>query len=146
MAADKWLVYDQFMLEKSNGTQDLDTDTFSVILMTSTYTPDLETDTTYAGINANEVTGANGYTSGGITTTPTLTKLSRQITTTFSDVSWTASGGSIVCRYAVIKNNTTGGLVAYSLLDNTPADITVTDTNSLNIDISSNSVYDESRI
>jgi hypothetical protein len=145
MAADAWVAYDQFMLEKSNGTQDLDNDTFSVILMTSTYTPNTATDTTYAGINANEVANGNGYATGGVTRTQTLTKTAGNINFTLTNPAWTASGGNIVARYAVIRNNTSGGLVAYSLLDNTPDDITVVDGNTFTIDIATNTVYDETR-
>ena len=146
MAADAWVVYDQFMLEKSNGTQDLDSDSFSVILMTNGYTPNSASDTTYAGINSNEVGSANGYSSGGIASTATLTKTAGNINFTLANVQWTASGGSIVSRFAVIRNTTTGGIVAYSLLDNTPADVTVTDGNTLSLDIATNTVYDETRV
>jgi len=48
---------------------------------------------------------------------------------------FTAAGGSIVCRFAVIYNWTHADdlLVAFSLLDNSPADVTATNGNTLTI-------------
>lgn len=146
MASSAWTVYDQFMLEKSNGTQDLDSDVFAVILMTVSYTPNSASDVSYAGINANEVANGFGYSTGGVIRAATLTKTAGNINFTLLNPTWTAAGGSILCHYAVIKNNTTGGLVAYSQLDTTPDDVTVGDGNTLTIDIATNSVYDESRV
>lgn len=146
MSAGPWQIYDQFMLEKSNGTQDLDTDIFKVILMLSTYTPDLAADVTYVGIGGDEVATNFGYTQGGKIVAATLTKTSGNINFSSANVDWTASGGSVVCRYAVTINSTTGGLVAYSLLDVTPDDITLTNTNTLTLNISVNDIFDETRV
>lgn len=50
-----------------------------------------------------------------------------------SNPSWTASGGSITARYAVIYE-VGGDVLAFVLLDNAPADVTATDGNPLTID------------
>ena len=50
----------------------------------------------------------------------------------FTAVSWTASGGSIVARFAVLYE-VSGDVLAYCLLDSTPADVTTTAGNTLTI-------------
>jgi len=147
MAAGPWIVYDNFMLEKSNGTQDLSAtgDDFYVILLDSGYTPATTTDATYAGINGDELTTANGYTVGGDQATPSLTKTAGNIKFSLTDVSWAVVTATITAHYAVIRNDTTGGLVGYCLLDSTDADVTIEVGNTLSIDISTNAVYNEAR-
>jgi hypothetical protein len=56
---------------------------------------------------------------------------------------WTASGGSLVFRFGVIYDNTAASknLICYSLLDTTPADITVTNGETLNISINASGVF-----
>ena len=146
MSAGPWQLYDSFMLEKSSAVQNLDTDAFSVILMTSTYAPDLAVDSTYVGIIANEVADGFGYLAGGESVgTGLLTPTSGNINFSLIAAAWLATGDSIVTRYAVIINTTTGGLVGYSLLDITPGDITLTNTNTLTVDIPTNDVFNEVR-
>lgn len=134
MAADPWARYNSGQLKVENSTIDLDADVIKVALFTSAYTP-AATDTTYASISANEVANANGYTTGGITVTTTVTEAAGVVTFDSNDPTWTAAGGSITARYAVLYDSTTGDLLAYSLLDNTPADVTVTDTNTLTLQL-----------
>jgi hypothetical protein len=47
---------------------------------------------------------------------------------------WTASGGSIVARFAVLYKVSSDDVMAYCLLDATPADVTVTTGNTLTLD------------
>ncbi|MEO7836209.1 MAG: hypothetical protein ABIS21_01045 [Acidimicrobiales bacterium] len=49
-----------------------------------------------------------------------------------TDPVWTASGGSIVARYAVIYE-VAGRVLCYALLDSTPADVTATTGNTLTV-------------
>jgi hypothetical protein len=87
--------------------------------------------TTIAGVT-NELSTADGYTAGGVTATLTATGTT-SVTLSFSaSVTWTASGGSIVARFAVVYEPS-GHVIAYCLLDNTPADVTVTSGNTLTI-------------
>lgn len=80
----------------------------------------------------NEVASANGYTTGGVAATLTASGTT-SVTLGFSaNVTWTASGGSIVARFAVVYEPS-GHVLAYCLLDNTPADVTVTTGNTLTI-------------
>lgn len=119
-----------------DGTIDLDTNTFKVTLHTSTYVPNAATQTVYADLT-NELSTANGYTAGGATLASVVWTQST-VTMKFdaADVTWAASGGSITCRYAVIRSTVTANshvepLVAYILLDVTPADVVTTTGNNL---------------
>lgn len=120
----------------ADGTIDLDTDTFKLTLHTSTYSPNASTQTVYADLT-NELATANGYTNGGHTLA-SVTWGQSAGTSTFdaADLAITASGGSIVARYAVIRKSGTANtivdpLVAYILMDTSPADVTTTDGNVL---------------
>jgi hypothetical protein len=53
---------------------------------------------------------------------------------------WTASGGSIVARFAVLYE-VGGDVLAYCLLDNSPADVTVTTGNTLTLTINASGVF-----
>lgn len=140
MAADAWVLYNTGKLKIHDSTFALAADTLKCALVLSTYTP-ATTHTTWASISSNEHANGNGYTTGGATVAGTVTQSSGTVTFDVADPSWTASGGSIVCRYAVLYDSTTGDLIAYSLLDNTPANVTVTDTNILTIQINASGVY-----
>jgi hypothetical protein len=93
------------------------------------------------GSVTNEVATANGYYQGSHssreTVAATWADLAAGNTTKFDtvDPAWTASGGSITARFAALFNNThaSDGLICYTLLDTTPADVTVTDGNTLTI-------------
>lgn len=52
---------------------------------------------------------------------------------------WTASGGSIVARYAVLYE-VGGNVLAYCLLDSAPADVTATTGNTLTFTINASGV------
>ena len=60
-----------------------------------------------------------------------------------TDEVFTASGGSLVARYAVIYNDTssTDLLVCWSLMDNTPGDITAPDGNTLTVTFSTDGIF-----
>lgn len=119
----------------ADGTIDLDTHTFKLLLTSSSYTPNASTHTVKADVT-NELSTANGYTAGGATlTTVTWNRSGGTVTFDADNVVWTASGGSIVARYAVLYDDTAASdeLVGYVLLDTTPADVTTTSGNTLTI-------------
>lgn len=137
MAADAWVVYNKTKEFIGDGTIDLDAGDayFSVILVTSSYTPAL-THSTYADVSSNEVANGYGYTTGGdFPGTVTWTESSGTVTFDSVDPAWTASGGSITGRYAVLVHVAAGSgvpqstdkIMAYCLLDNAPADVTAVD-------------------
>lgn len=113
-----------------NGAQPLGSGTFKCALFQSTSNI-ATSSTTYAGVT-NEVANANGYTTGGITVTFTLSGTSSVTAGFTTNPVWTASGGSIVARFGVVYK-ASGDVIAYFLLDSTPADITVTSGNTLTI-------------
>ena len=135
MAAGPFTFYHSFTEALGDGTQDLDTHTFKVALFASAYTPS-QASTTFSALT-NELTTQFGYTAGGFTLTG-VTWAQTTGTATFdaADAVWTAAGGSITARYAVVYNSTVAGagdLIGYFLLDSAPADVTATDTNPLTI-------------
>jgi hypothetical protein len=147
MAADVWKTYNKFKEYLGDGTIDLDNDAFKMGLYLSTsnaatLTLDEKGDLT------NEHAAANGYTAGGeALTSVTWVESAGTVTFDCADVVWTASGGSIIARFAVIYDDTTAGapptdaLVCYSLLDNAPADVTVTTGNTLTVQINASGVF-----
>jgi hypothetical protein len=137
MAAGAWQFTNEFRTELSKGTF-LDADSYKIALFLSTSNIGAAS-TTYAGLT-NEHANGNGYTTGGNAVT-----LSRSGTTTVTfdatdPTAWTASGGSIVARYAVLYE-VGGRVVAYCLLDSTPADVTVTAGNTLTLTINASGVF-----
>ncbi len=130
--------YQSFREYLGDGTFDLNSNTFVVTLHTSSYTPNAGTHTVSADLT-NELSTANGYTSGGATLgSVSWTRSGGTVTFDAADTTWTASGGSIVARYAVIRasgtlNSRVNPLVAYILLDTTPADVTTTTGNTLTL-------------
>jgi len=107
------------------------TDTVKIGLAASTSNLSA-TSTTYAGVT-NELSTANGYTVGGITTTLTVSTVSTsQGQLAFTQAQWTASGGSITARFGFAYKSA-GHLYGYFLCDSTPADVTATTGNTFTI-------------
>lgn len=130
MAAQQWQLTNSARTKLLNGTFALSVDSFKVALFLSTSNIGASS-TTYAGVT-NEHANGNGYTTGGIAVTITLSGTTT-VTIDFStDPVWTASGGPITARYAVLYE-VGGDVLAYCLLDSTPADVTATDGNTLTV-------------
>lgn len=103
---------------------------YKVALVTSTSNIGASS-SAWSGVT-NEVAAANGYTAGGVSVT-----LSQSGTTSVNvffatNPSWTASGGSITARWAVLYK-TGSDVLAFSLLDSAPADVVVASGNTLQI-------------
>lgn len=131
-AAGAWTLVNTSRTNLLNGTFDLDSDSFKVALFLSTSNIGAAS-TTYAGVT-NEVANGVGYTTGGVAVTLTLSGTTTVTVAAASNPSWTASGGDIVARFAVIYE-VSGNVLAYCLLDSTPANVTIQDGNSLAIDM-----------
>ena len=87
-------------------------DDVKVALFTSSYTPNVDTDTTYAGITGQAA--GTGYTAGGLSlTNKTLTQDAANNVWKFDADDITFSAVSIAFRYAVIYDNTNGYLIGY---------------------------------
>lgn len=95
--------------------------------------------TTYAGLT-NEHANANGYTTGGIAVDLTLAGTTTVTADIATDPTWTASGGSIVARFAVIYE-VGGDVLCWSTLDSAPADVTATTGNSLTVAANASGVF-----
>lgn len=137
MAAGPWTFPTASRTSLLNGDLDLDTNTFKIALYTSSWSA--ADSTTYT--TTNELTTANGYTQGGIT----IGVLALTGTTTVkvdnaTSIVWTASGGSIVARYAAIYADSSKYL-CYCLLDSAPADVTTTDGNTLTVTMHTDGIF-----
>lgn len=131
MAASAWSFTNTGRTSLLNGTFDIDSDSYKVALFQSTSNIGAAS-TTYAGLT-NEVAQANGYTTGGVAVTLTLAGTTTVTVDFQTNPSWTASGGSITARFAVLYE-VSGNVVAYCTLDSTPADVVTTTGNTLTID------------
>ncbi len=130
MAAGAWTFTNTGRTSLLNGTFDIDSDTWKVALFLVASNIGAAS-TTYAALTS-EHANVNGYTTGGIATTLTLAGTTTVTVTMSASAVWTASGGSIVARYAVIYE-VGGNVLCYCLLDATPADVTVTTGNTLTL-------------
>lgn len=131
MAADAWVFHDRFKEYMGDSTIDMDGDTFEMRLYTSASNI-ATTSVGDATTATNEVSGS-GYAADVLVAT--WVRSGANVTFDSDDGVFTASGGSIVARYAAIIDTTTvpDEVVCHTVLDNTPADITVTDGNSLTV-------------
>ena len=150
MAAGKWKVYDFAKKYLADGTFDMDNAALGLTMALFLSTSNCETLSVGTGVYGdltNEHANANGYTTGGIALTSETWVRAADVTTfDCADVVWTASGGSIVARFAVIYCNATVNsivkpLLCISLLDTVPADVTATTGNTLTIAINASGVF-----
>ena len=138
MAAGNWTFTDVSRTRMLNGTFDFDTDVFNLALFLSTSNIGAAS-TTYAGVT-NQHANANGYTTGGIAAAMTLAGTTTVTVDSTVNPVWTAAGGSITARFAVIYE-VAGDVVCYCLLDSTPADVTATDGNTLTVTINASGIF-----
>lgn len=138
MAATAWTFTDEGRTKLIDGTFDIDTDTWKMALFLSTSNIGASS-TTFAGVT-NEHAAANGYTAGGEAITLTLAGTTTVTVDISADPVWTASGGSIIARFAVIYE-VAGNVLCFSTLDDTPADVTATDGNTLTVAANASGVF-----
>jgi len=136
MAAGKWKMYAKAKLAIDNGEIDLNNDSFKINLYLSTSNCDTLTAHDALADLTNQVATAFGYTQDNKAVTITTGEAGGTVTydETTNPV-WTAAGGSITARFAVIYDDTHANKmpVWVMLLDTTPADVTATDGNTLTI-------------
>ena len=131
--------YDSFGLHIGDSSIDLSdatADTFKVLLTTSTYVPDAAGDTALSDVT-NEITAAGGYSRKSLTNA-TWTEAAGVTTFNADNTIFSASGADFdAARYWVLFDDTTTtplkALIAYGLIDNTPADVAVTNGTSLTL-------------
>lgn len=116
MPAGNWLVYGAALEGLLEGSLDLDTHTFRMVLVTSAYTPNQQTHSAWSSVSANEVANGNGYATHGKLLTCTSTRSGLVVTFDCDDQSWPSS--TITAKYAVIVRDAdaNGSLASTDLL------------------------------
>jgi hypothetical protein len=110
------LIYNSCPDDIVRGAIDADTDSFKAMLVTSSYTPNKDTDDKRDDVT-NEVSGT-GYSAGGVACVCTVTKdtANDRVTLQFAAVSWASS--TLTARACVYYKSTgtasTDALVAYN--------------------------------
>jgi hypothetical protein len=138
MAAGAWTFTNGSRTDIADGVLRIATDTYKMALFLSTSNIGAAS-TTYAGVT-NEHANANGYTTGGISVDLTLAGTTTVTADIAVDPVWTASGGDIVARFAVIYE-VGGNVLCYCLLDSTPANVTATNGNTLTVAAHASGVF-----
>ncbi len=138
MAAGAWVGTNGLRTDILSGVYNFETDSFKMALYLST--SNLSTSsTTYAGVT-NEHSNANGYLTGGKTVALSLTGTTTVKVDIDTDSVWTASGGSIVAKWAAIYE-VGGNIVCFALLESGGADVTTTDGNTLTVAAHASGVF-----
>lgn len=108
------IIFNSFWEDLARGAIDLDTDTIKVLLTTSSYTENKDTQTKRSDVT-NEVTGT-GYTAGGNTTTITITKdtTNDRLDVTLGGTTWSSS--TITARKLVYYKSRGGAATADELI------------------------------
>jgi len=135
-AAGPWVIHDGFKLRGYDGTGlniAAAGNALKIALATSASNAATTSVNNYASLT-NELSTANGYTSGGATISQTWTGTSTVTHALSANVVWTATG-TITARFAILYDNTDTNktIIAHCLLDSTPADVSVTSGNTLTI-------------
>lgn len=144
MAAGKWKLYEQAKLDIVNGLIDFDSHSFKIALFSSASNCNTLSGTTALASLTNQLSTANGYTQNSKAVTITTSNSSGTITVDeTTNPTWTASGGSITARFAVIYDDTHASkqAVCVCLLDTAPADVTATDGNTFTITINASGLF-----
>jgi len=109
------VIYNSFKRDQMNGTIDLDTDTIKLMLVTSSYTPNQDTDSKRSDVT-NEVVGS-GYTSGGVTlANKTVTQNNTNNTAVFDADDITIPTATITARAGVLYKSRGGAASADELI------------------------------
>jgi hypothetical protein len=108
------LVYNKLLENWAKGLVDFDTDTFKVLLTTSAYSENKDTNA-YRSDVTNEITGT-GYTTGGnsATVTVTLDTVNDRVDISLGGTTWTSS--TLTARKAVYYKSRGGAASADELV------------------------------
>ena len=142
MPAGSWIVFNRAKLKLANGSLDLDTNPFRMVLTTSSQALDAtfvgtSTDCRYSDLTA-EVVGT-GYTATGKLLTATWTQSTGTITFDVDDQAWTSS--TITAKYAVIyADNTNDDLLCFVDLETGGGSVSTT-AGTLTVTINASGVF-----
>ncbi|MEZ0366821.1 hypothetical protein ACAG26_24410 [Mycobacterium sp. pUA109] len=118
-------LYGGFLKSLGNKQINLNSDTFMVMLLSSSYTPS-DTHQYQSDVSSYEITGT-GYTAGGATIASTATSYASDVLTfTGGNVSWGSS--SISAAYAVVYDSTPGAAASNPLVGYVNFGGTISDT------------------
>ena len=152
MTANAWQVFDIFYDGLGGEVHDLDgTDAIKMALILSGWTPNLATDVSFSVIAGSyEHAAQYGYTAGGDAVAATWDATANTLTFDVANNVWNASGGSILARYALLYNSAAPGsvndLIAYCLMDNSPADVEATDGNTFTVTVNASGVFTATQV
>lgn len=136
-----WMIYDDFLTDLGRKLMNLNADTFKVALFTSassaisqSISPATYTD---FAVDGHEVPNGMGYATGGYSlgSGGFVSVGSHTVAFSLGDATFTASGGTITVRAAVIYDSTDASkrAVAYVILDSAPANIVIADGQTMQI-------------
>jgi hypothetical protein len=130
--------YTKFKQRLLNKEIDLDSDTFLIALLQSGYTPGPDHSVTTQLTNEVAAGGYGRATLGSLA----LAQTGSAVAWSAANVVWTASGAAFTAHYWVLIDDTPTGdcLVAYGLIDNSPASVTVSDGNTLTLQWNANGI------
>ncbi len=144
MAAGTWTFTNGGRTKLIDGSFDLDTDLFKVALHLVTGTQPGATIVNWSELATSEHAALYGYTAGGL---PTGAGTALELTGTTSvkvtestSYVWTATGGSITAKWAVLYE-VAGAVLCYCLLDSGGADVTATAGNTLTITMNASGIF-----
>ena len=147
-AAGKWKMYEEAKLAIANGEVDFANDAFEIALYLSTSDADTLTGTRTLVSLTNQVATNFGYVqadgaAGGKVLTVTSGNTTGTIKIDGDDPIWTASGGSITARFAVIIDGTHASNIAIGVckLDSADADVTATTDNTLTVTMNTSGMF-----
>jgi hypothetical protein len=100
MAAGNFIWFGSALEDAFKATVDFDGATMRGVLVTSSWTPNQDTNATWTSLSANEVANGGGYTTHGKLLTQTVARSGHVVTFDFDDQSWTSS--TITAKYFVV--------------------------------------------
>ncbi len=133
MAAGPWLPMNQTITELLSAAYNVETAAFKMVLLLSTSNITAAS-TTYALLtNEHANQGAPGYVTAGKAMALSLTGTTTVKADVDTDPTWTATGGSIVAKWAAIYEVATDHLLCFCLLEAGGTNVTVTVGNDLTV-------------
>jgi len=137
MAADAWVFHDRFKEYQGDNTIDMDGDIFEMRLYLST--SNIATTSVGDATTATNEVAVSGYAADVLTATWTR---STSTVTFDSDAGAFTPSATLTARFAAIVDTTTipDEIVCHSLLDNSPADVSVTSGNTLTVEMHANGI------
>lgn len=109
-------------------------DTFKVMLFTNASNVTTSSTTCTTGLTNEVGTSNTGYTTGGVTITPSLSGTTSVTWSFGSNPTWTAGSSNLTAKWAVVCDTTSTYGLAFVTLDSGGADVTTTSGQTLTID------------